>query len=165
MFFFFGKLKTSKIHSQINWPLRAYCPNIYILWEAHLSGLLLIMLRCSQFRRKGQKFYSVVQTQNLAGLNCESHLSECIFCLNQQYFRLLQEFATKTAMKFWFWLLTKKLSTFFTIILQIFGEILHRIWGDFSVNFGGNFWGDFLGNFWGDLSGLFLIMLRCSQFS
>ena len=133
-------MMTPKSPFAINWPLRAYCPNKYILWEAHLSGLLLIMLRCSQFRRKGQKFYSVVQTQNLAGLNCESHLSECIFCLNQQYFRLLQEFATKTAMKFWFWLLTENLSTFFKIILQIFWEILHRILRDF--------WAIFLGKFW-----------------
>ena len=27
---FLGDLKTTKFHSEINWPLRAYCPNIYI---------------------------------------------------------------------------------------------------------------------------------------
>ena len=31
LFVFWEKLKTPKRHFEINWPLRAYCPNIYTL--------------------------------------------------------------------------------------------------------------------------------------
>ena len=35
---FFGKVKTPKSHSEINWPLTAYCPDIYTVAKV-IGGL------------------------------------------------------------------------------------------------------------------------------